>query len=286
VDITDLGDDEPRDEPPVAPPPVVPPSGLVLAVAVAEALRRTSAESIEAIPASFYSSIRRQGFDSLFLLDVPEGADFALVQSTAEAEGLTVVGCPTIDESATEPIALPPDPITGLQYTYDPTLVQTLRASHWQEFLAILEGPNADFNRLVHFATRPFNLSAGLLLLPGLRVIRPAEDRRSAALLRLLLRPSVRVGDFSIPESTRSFGEMATWKYASQNDRVLVCFNFVDSHAVADIVCPDAPDAVRDDLIDVVEMLSETIYRRDPEEMRTKGLHVILHEYELQIFTY
>jgi hypothetical protein len=66
----------------------------------------------------------------------------------------------------------------------------------------------------------------------------------------------------------------------------LVCFNFVNEHAVTDIPCPDAPDPRPGaETLDVIELLTETTYPRDTSKLRTQGLHVILHEYEIQVFS-
>jgi hypothetical protein len=261
-------------------------SGLVLALSVPDALRESGAATVEAIPTAYYSGIRGRGFGSLFLTAFPDGANLGAVQATAAPAGVTVSAIPEIDESATEPIALPPDPETGVQFLYDPTLLRTLRTGDWEGFLAALESGTIVGDRLVHLTTQPFELSAGLLLLPGLRVVRGGDSDAESPLLRVLLRLSVKAGAFSIPEFHRSFGRMAVWKYTAGDDRVLVCFNFVGSHAVADIICPDAQDIVGMEKMEVFELLSETTFRRDPHTMRTTGLHVILHEYQVQVFAY
>jgi hypothetical protein len=261
------------------PPPVVPVSGIVLALPVPEALLASGAATVEAIPVSYYSGVRARGFGSLFFMFFPDGADLRAVQATAAAAGVNVTAIPAIDESATEAIPLPPDPETGVRYAYDPALLRSLRAGEWEEFVAALESGKIAGDRLVHFTTQPFELSAGLLLLPGLRVVVGGDSDAESPLLRVLLRLSVRSGAFSIPEFHRSFGQMAVWKYTAENDRILVCFNFVDSHAVADVVCPDAEDVEGCDKLELFELLSETTFRREPDALRTVGLHVILHEY-------
>jgi hypothetical protein len=275
-----IADEVPPNDSPLSP------STLTLAVNVSSALHETSSDSVETLPIEWYSAIRARGFGSLFFIDFPNGGNLDLVRSTASSANLKVLTIPTIDENSNSPILLPPDPETGIQYSYDPTLLQKLRVGDWDAFVAAIESKSVSRSNFVYFTTHPFELSAGLLLLPGLRVFQGEDCFQTSALLRILLRKALHSGVFSIPEIHRTFGKMVVWKYNTNEERILVCFNFVNSHAVTDIVCPDVGDAIDDDKIEVFELLSETTFRREPNQMRTTGLHVILHEYQVQVFSY
>jgi hypothetical protein len=117
--------------------------------------------------------------------------------------------------------------------------------------------------------------------------VRSGDWDRVAKLLPILLRTPLVSGDVSIPQVEHIFRKMAVWKYATTEERVLVCLNFTAEHAVANVVCPDAPDAQEGvEKIEFLELLQETTFRRLPDEVRSQGLHVILREYEIQVFSY
>jgi hypothetical protein len=130
--------------------------------------------------------------------------------------------------------------------------------------------------------THDSEIPMALLALPGLKVIR-GDDRE---LRRVLVREVLLNGEFSIPEITRISGTVIAWKYTGATRRVLVCVNPTDQRSIAEIPCPEAPDPVSGDRIEVLELVMDSTFRRDPIVMRTTGLFVILHAGEVQIFEY
>jgi hypothetical protein len=130
---------------------------------------------------------------------------------------------------------------------------------------------------------------AALLLLPGFRVFQASDLQVADRLLDVLALKAVKRGSFSLPtvHHTSEPAVAVAWKYVYGSEHVLVTVNFTNSHAVADIVCEDAPDVAEGAAtIPVWELLTRTKYERSPEQMRTKGLTIILYEYEIQIFRY
>lgn len=77
---------------------------------------------------------------------------------------------------------------------------------------------------------------------------------------------------------------IVTWKWVNGGQHILVTANFGDGQSGGYIKCDDAPLSGK--TIPVVELLSDTTYQRDPEEMRNKGLFVLLDGYQCQIFEY
>jgi hypothetical protein len=63
-----------------------------------------------------------------------------------------------------------------------------------------------------------------------------------------------------------------------------VCLNWSASPAIARVNCPDAPTSGQE--IRVVELLTNEVSMRSPEDMRTAGLHVTIPEWAIQIFEY
>jgi hypothetical protein len=261
-----------------------------------QALEQNAAASPEALPPAFYAQLRAQGFTWVFFTNFPPNANLDAVREAAHCADLQLL----VDHAVTDShgpddglVLVDSDPETAYHYCFDPTLLRHLRAGQQHSFIECLE--RDDLHRMVHFSTQDgfafagaagFVASAALLLLPGMRVLRNSESAFAPQLLAILTRKVVRSGTFSIPEVQHIFGRMAVWKYASDSERVIVCLNFVNGHAAANVLCPDAPDNVGGDKIEVFELLTETTTRRAPEELRADGLHVALHEYAIQIFSY
>jgi hypothetical protein len=226
----------------------------VLEVDLSDAISESG--SIEAIPTSYYASIRASGFTRLLLRNLPGDTNLALVRRVVEAAGLTLFteGSGGI-ESTTASFPWGPD---------------------WSTFDDVLTGHDQYARR-----AGPGGASSALLLLPGLRVVRPDC---APALMSILRRDALQRGRLSLPEVRHRFNKMAVWKYATGAERVLVCANPTAGHAVADIVCPDVEGNA--EKIDVIDLMTETTYKRSPEEMRTAGLRVILFEDNVQVFLY
>jgi len=238
-------------------------------ISVPQLLAKTGSDTIESVPSSFYEGLKAQGFAWILLTEFPDDANLDVVAAQVAAAGLVLKT--SFDQLA--------------QFAVDPTGADLLRSGDWDAFVRYVEGLDDD-QRLLHVSSGdPW--AVALLLLPGLRVFRDEDAGLMERLLPVFARDALAKGTFSIPNVQRIFGNLAAWKYTYGNERVLVCVNFVNAHAVANVHCPEAPDAETEKkTIDVLELLSDTLFRRNPEEMRGNGLHVILHEFELQVFTY
>ena len=66
----------------------------------------------------------------------------------------------------------------------------------------------------------------------------------------------------------------------------MIAANFAIPQNTAHIICNDCPEVKEGEKNVFVDILTETKYFRDPIELKTKGLCVILYEYEAQIFEY
>jgi hypothetical protein len=243
-----------------------------LQISVARLLAKTLSESLDNVPTSYFEQLRSIGITWLLLADLPDGANTDSVKAAAIAAGVTI----RANGDDLSPYALD---IRGPDF---------IRRGDMEGLMRFLEELSVDERRrLAHVSSDelPFNAIAGMLLLPGLRIFRDEDAQLMAQLLPIVSCEALAQGTFSVPESSHVFGRMAIWKYVSESDKALVCLNFRDAHAVANVVCEDAPE-VDATVIDVVELLSLTIFRRSPNAIRTAGLHVILHEYELQVFSY
>jgi len=73
------------------------------------------------------------------------------------------------------------------------------------------------------------------------------------------------------------------WKYAKGNQHVLIASNFNEHTSGGAIVLNDAPGTGD---IPVKELISGVTYYRNAEELRTKGIYVVLEQYQVQIFQY
>jgi hypothetical protein len=296
------------DEPPIAPLAEIVPSNcgggphgeaeLMLEIDVPSLLAVTHSASLASLPPDYFADLRAQGFEWIFLTNYPEDADIEDVRALVHRGGLRLLNGEFDDVSNDDGRVLPDaDPaLARYDYCFDPGFVEALRARDAVRFAEALVRPGpVRIEHMLHFSTTDrlafsprsaFAASAALLLLPGLRAMRHRHWPLIGALLPVLTRPVLRRGTFSVPEVRRYHAHMAVWKYADDLEHVIVCLNFAAAHAVASIICPDAPDPIEYDKIQVFEYLTETTYRRDAAEMRTAGLHVILREYEIQVFSY
>jgi hypothetical protein len=264
-----------------------------------EAVAHTGSPDLESLPVSYFNSQRAQGFEWVFFTNVPDDFDFTALSASAHRGGLRLLINGVFDQPADDDGLILPDAdptTTKYDYCYDPTFLDALRAQDPARFVWYLEHPGTiRLEHMVHFSATdglefseraPYVASVALLLLPGLRVLRHCDWDIVGQLLPVLTRPVLVSGIFSIPEVVRYHGTMIVWKYATEIEHVVICLNFTNDHSVANIVCPDAPDPIEYDKIQVFEYLTETTFRRSAEVMRTTGLHVILREYEIQLFAY
>jgi hypothetical protein len=254
--------------------------------------------TIQEVPVSYYEGLHTRGFSWVFITNCPADADVDVVRRVVRTAGLKLLVDRTedTDEPNESIVPLADNPDGAFPYTYDPTPLELLRSGRWDEFVRYLKSPAIPLDCMVHFSVRAglefsersvFVATAALLLLPGLRIVRSSDWDRVGQLLPILLRTPLVSGDVLIPYVDHIFNRMGVWKYATKEERVLVCLNFTDEHAVATVLCPDAPDAQEGlDKIEFLELLQDTTFRRVPDEVRTRGLHVILREYEMQVFAY
>jgi hypothetical protein len=102
-------------------------------------------------------------------------------------------------------------------------------------------------------------------------------------LFRVLRRPAVRDGEFGVKAISGSDTILA-WKWAKGDEHVLVAVNFSPHTSGGDVVCEDAP--MTGDTVPVVDLMDDVVYPRDPNEMRSKGLCIVLGPFQGQIMSY
>lgn len=154
-----------------------------------------------------------------------------------------------------------------------------------RHFVHILDAKDLNFNdRSVRTA------AAMLLTLPGMRIINFRELGLADLILIVLSKKAVRRGVFSLVNATSNTGSLVAWKYTKGNQHILIAANFDTRQTTGHIICDDAPNpstnSDENNKIEVVDILTQTTYMRDPQELRKDGLTVILYEYEIQIFEY
>lgn len=186
----------------------------------------------------------------------------------------------------------------NFDYVFDNTSFNFLRdvdQEGFQQYIATKR--QNDILKYIHFtgASLDYNYRsantayAALLLLPGMRVYHSDIYMGSEfheRVLTVLKSPAVADGMFEFADVITETG-MVAWRYTLGKQHVLVTLNFQDHFSTGYIKCLDAPASITDDgKIIVKELLTDTIYSRDPVEMKTKGLCVILYQYEMQVFTY
>lgn len=188
-------------------------------------------------------------------------------------------------------------------YVYDNRPIECLRAKDAEAFARVIrkETTENDRCRLLHYmCTQNLNFNprstrtaaAMLLTLPGMRVIDFTEIQLVDLVLIVLCKKAVRRGVFSFV-NYKSTGNTFAWKYTRGKQHILIVANFDTRQTTTTIICDDCPEPIKsgkgkkdNGKVAFVDILSQTTYLRDPEEMRTKGLNVILYEYEVQIFEY
>ncbi|KAK8889941.1 hypothetical protein M9Y10_034697 [Tritrichomonas musculus] len=188
-------------------------------------------------------------------------------------------------------------------YVYDNRLFECLKNKDAEGFARIVRDETNENDRchLLHymciqgldFNPRSTRTAAAMLLtLPGMRVIDFSEIQLVDLVLIVLCKKAVRRGVFSFVNYT-STGKTFAWKYTRGKQHILIVANFDTRQTTTTIICDDCPTKLEYDCkrnkkekVQFVDILSQTTYLRDPEEMRTTGLKVILYEYEAQIFEY
>jgi hypothetical protein len=209
----------------------------------------------------------------------------------------------------------------GFDYSYDKEAIDQLVAHDVSGLISKLK--KLDLNVLSHFTENhdePRSMatfwnyapasdaaSAALLSLPGVRLVfqdqwygfakkldvhlrravkeDPSPEVQSFfnSLFTILKMDSVLKGTFTIM-TCNGGSNVLTWRWVKGDEHVLFCVNFGESQQFGSIICDDAPTS--SETIPVVELMSGTTYYRNPAEMRTTGLNVILDAYQVQVFKY
>ncbi|OHT13012.1 hypothetical protein TRFO_03411 [Tritrichomonas foetus] len=182
---------------------------------------------------------------------------------------------------------------TDATYFYNERPIMSLRERNPIEFANSVNNVNEDLRpHFLHYMNKQdldFNYrsartaAAMLLTLPGMRVVNFRDLGMVDLILIVLSKKALRRGVFSLVNIT-SNGNMVAWKYTRGQQHILIAANFGLAQVTGHIICEDAP--MSDGKIKVVDILTQTTYMRDPKELRTTGLTVILYEYEIQIFEY
>ena len=102
-------------------------------------------------------------------------------------------------------------------------------------------------------------------------------------LFRVLETNAIRYGTWE-PLPVYDAENVVAWKWVKDNQHLLVTVNFSNNWSGGRVICNDAPLEMRE--IDVHEMIYNTTYVRDPQEMRDTGLVLYLEAYQSQIFEY
>lgn len=186
-------------------------------------------------------------------------------------------------------------------YFYDERPILSLRERNDSEIKSAIYNVNENLRcHFVHyldskdlqFNDRSVRTAAAMLLtLPGLRIINFRELALVDLILIVLSKKALRRGVFSLVKATSNTGSLVAWKYTKGNQHILIAANFDTRQTTGRIICDDAPNASSkkgddENKIEVVDILTQTTYMRDPQELRKDGLTVILYEYEIQIFEY
>lgn len=212
----------------------------------------------------------------------------------------------------------------GFDYTYDKDLLDNLRDRNVYQFKQTISNTDINYKRhLAHFtenhdeprAVSLFNdnyeaadaAAVALLTLPGLRFFFQEQWNGYSRKLDVHLRraisetPNGKVqyfykrlfqilkmnalvdGEFTVL-GIQGSDTILTWKWTKGDQHVLVTVNFGDNQSGGFIVCDDAP--LNGSTIPVTELFTDVVYNRDPNEMRSQGLFVLLDGYQVQVFNY
>jgi hypothetical protein len=219
------------------------------------------------IPQSYYAGLRSRGITRLILTGLPDDGNLEELEEICNSIGLIVS-------------TGPPN-----SYSEDPELRKFLIEGNIEGFLEYLKTQSSKkLSRILHNSIWDSNpaISVSLLMLPGLKIIRD-DPPVAPALLVLLAKETVRLGKFSIPEIHLTEGEIAAWKYSMDFDHVLVCANPLSRNCVGAVICSDCGESGK---VKIFEWFSELTFNHEEEELRTRGLKVILQPGEVQIFEY
>ena len=149
--------------------------------------------------------------------------------------------------------------------------------------------------------------SAALLTLPGIRLFyfhqwlgymnqvdvnlrrcfKPSTNATIAQfykrLFRILDTNAIRYGNW-YPLVVHNSESIIAWKWIKDDQHILVTVNINNVKSGGWIICDDVPENQKE--VQFRELITHTIFMRNPNEMKSKGLNVILDEYQTQIFEY
>lgn len=275
-----------------------------------------SSLNLESVEVPEYERIRADGFSWIFITGIPPGTNLDVVSRTVKSAGLRLMTDYLSPESAryADGVRCGQDELflrrqlpklvligrsegDGFDYIYDSKPYELLCAGDTTNFAEYIQWQEPEqLRHFLHYSEQDglyfnersaFTATAAMLMLPGMKVIRKRDLPLCEPILRLLQKKSVTRGVMSVVEASNKTGNMAVWKYTRGRQHILICVNFSNFHCFADILCEDAPDPDDEDgRIPVLELITDTTFMRDVQELRTKGLTVILYEYQIQIFEY
>lgn len=93
----------------------------------------------------------------------------------------------------------------------------------------------------------------------------------------------LRKGKFT-PLDCQGSSTILSWKWVFENDHILVCVHFGELYDSGSIVLNDVPKT--NSTIPLRDLIAGTIYERNSDDLRTKGLYVVLDQYQVQVFRY
>ena len=285
---------------------------LVLEVSVHD----LNAPNLESVDQSCYDQLRVRGFNWILVTDILPETNMELVAKKVRSAGLRLMIDYTKPEfvehvdglrcTAAE-LRLRDDypklvmvgkvEGDGFDYIYDSAPTSIFRQGSFQQFIDMLQWQDLEqLRHFVHYSESDglefwdraaFTATAAMLLLPGMRVVRRRHLDMCEAIINVVHKKAVRRGVMTVIQAANRTGHMAVWKYTRGRQHILICANFAKCHCVADIKCEDAPESEdADGKIPMLELISDTTYMRDVQELHTTGLTVILYEYQIQVFEY
>lgn len=267
------------------------------------------------VPPEEYESFQTHGFNWAYFKDIPQNTnirsltallhlarlliltDFDDLIDPSFADGIV------FNQSITEEIRnqYPNKLLIGsaesdyADYFYDERPINCLRNQDPVSFMKCIKEGGIDKQRkIIRFVSvngLDFNersemtAAAMILSLPGMRIIDFTDHDLLKELNPLLNQKVIWNGVFEYVDFT-SNGNLCSWKYSRGNNHLLIAANFAVPQNTAHIICNDCPEVPDGEKNLFVDILTETKYYRIPLEVKTKGLCVILYEYEAQIFDY
>lgn len=271
---------------------------------------------LTSVPQEEYESFRTNGFNWAYFKELPKGTNIRSLTATLHlARMLILVDFDeSFDPSFADGIVYKKAKITEeirnqypnklligsgesayADYFYDERPINCLRNNDPVSFMNVIREGGIEKQRKIiriidenglSFNERSEATAAAMILaLPGMRIIDFDNISFLDKLVPLLNQKVIWNGVFEYVNFS-SNGNLCAWKYSRGKDHLLIASNFAVPQNTAHIICNDCPEVPDGEKNIFVDILTETKYFRDPIEVKTKGLCVILYEYEAQIFEY